>query len=217
MSPTEVVAKHITESTTTPIDSFVTTRGEVAIDGKTLHYTAQAGQLPVYNSETGELAARVFIVAYTADRVASKSARPLTFIWNGGPGSNSWQVHLQAFGPKIFATPPTYPEWREEPIQIADNPDSWLAASDLVFVDPVGTGYSRPVSERYRDLILTGCGDAEAVARGNPCVSHALRCIRGSDLSGRRELRDLSRDGRRASVAKTSDACVRGIPHLWFL
>ena len=157
-------AMRITDAATTPIDSFVTTVGEVAIGGKRVHYTSQAGQLPIYNNETGELAARVFVVAYTADRVPGDNPRPLTFVWNGGPGSNSWQVHLLGFGPKIFETPPTYPEWQGEPAQIADNPDSWLAASDLVFVDPVGTGYSRPASEKYRDLLLTSRGDAEVVA-----------------------------------------------------
>ena len=106
----------------------------------------------------------MFVVAYTADRVPGDNPRPLTFVWNGGPGSNSWQVHLLGFGPKVFETPPTYPEWQGEPAQIADNPDSWLAASDLVFVDPVGTGYSRPASEKYRDLLLTSRGDAEVVA-----------------------------------------------------
>ena len=154
----------ITDPPTTPIDSFVTTRGEVAVDGKCLRYTAQAGQLPIYDNATGELAARLFIVAYAADRLPGEKARPLTFVWNGGPGSNCWQLHLLGFGPKVFDTPPTYPDWLQEPTQIADNPDTWLAASDLVFVDPVGTGYSRPVSEKYRDRLLTSRGDAEAVS-----------------------------------------------------
>ena len=157
-------ATRITDAPATPIDSIVTTVGEFAIDGRSVRYTAQAGQLPIYNNETGELAARVFVVAYTVDRAPGEDPRPLTFVWNGGPGSNSWQVHLQGFGPKVFETPPTFPDWRREPMQIADNPDSWLAASDLVFVDPVGTGYSRPASEKYRDLLLTGRGDTEVVA-----------------------------------------------------
>jgi carboxypeptidase C (cathepsin A) len=148
----------------TPVDDMVVTHGQVAIAGKPLAYTAHAGLLPIYDNDTGQLAARMFVVAYTVDRAPGAPPRPLTFVWNGGPGSSSSQVHLMGFGPKGFDMPDTYPEWKAAPARIADRPETWLAASDLVFVDPIGTGYSRAVSEAWRDRLYTTHGDGEAVA-----------------------------------------------------
>lgn len=148
----------------TPQEDMVVTHGRVVIDGKALNYTVHAGLLPIYDNDTGELAARMFVIAYTLDRPGEAAPRPLTFIWNGGPGSSSSQVHLMGFGPKTFQMPATYPEWKGQPSVIADNPYTWLAASDLVFVDPIGTGYSRATSDAWRDKLYTTFGDAEAVA-----------------------------------------------------
>ena len=148
----------------TPADDMVVTHGRVAIDGKPLAYTVHTGLLPIYDNDTGQLAARMFVIAYTADRPAGAPPRPLTFLWNGGPGSSSSQIHLMGFGPKGFAMPDTYPQWKAPPSRIADRPETWLATSDLVFVDPIGTGYSRAVSEAWRDRLYTTHGDGEAVA-----------------------------------------------------
>jgi len=148
----------------TPVDAMVVTHGRVTIGGQPLVYTVQTGLLPIYDNDTGQLAARMFVIAYTADRAPGALPRPLTFIWNGGPGSSSSQAHLMGFGPKGFAMPDTYPEWKAPPARIADRPETWLTASDLVFVDPVGTGYSRAVSEAWRDRLYTQHGDGEAVA-----------------------------------------------------
>jgi carboxypeptidase C (cathepsin A) len=147
----------------TPMDEMVVTQGEVITAGKQLRYTARTGLVPLYDNDTGELMARMFIIAYSADPQPGKS-RPITFIWNGGPGSNSAQTHLIGFGPKGFKTPPTYPEWTGPATEIVDRPETWLTASDLVFVDPIGTGYSRATSIKYRDVLYTEHGDAEAVA-----------------------------------------------------
>lgn len=146
-------------------DVSVSTPGRVAVAGKTIRYTATAGQYPLYDNDTGELMATMFFVAYVADREAGAPPRPLTFIWNGGPGSNSAQSQVVGFGPKRLRTPDTYPEWivgLKTPI--VDNPQTWLATSDLVFVDPPGTGFSRATSKPYRDTLYTTRGDAEAVA-----------------------------------------------------
>ena len=89
---------------------MVATRGQVVVDGNTLPYTVQTGQIPIYDNDTGDLMARMFIMAYIADRVPGHTLRPLTFIWNGGPGSSSCELHLVGFGPKAFKTPATYPE-----------------------------------------------------------------------------------------------------------
>jgi carboxypeptidase C (cathepsin A) len=90
--------------------------------------------------------------------------RPLTFIWNGGPGSSASESHLLGFGPKGYVTPATFPQWTAKPETIADRPETLLQSSDLVFLDPIGTGYSRATSEGNRDLLYTTHGDAEAVA-----------------------------------------------------
>ncbi|HEY3951656.1 S10 family serine carboxypeptidase-like protein [Phenylobacterium sp.] len=148
----------------TPEGDMVVSHGQVAVDGRPLRYTVHAGLLPIYDNDTGQLAARIFIIAYTADRAPGAAPRPLTFLWNGGPGSSSSQIHLMGFGPKGFSMPATYPEWKAPPAKLADRPETWLTASDLVFVDPVGTGYSRATSEAWRERLYTQHGDAEAVA-----------------------------------------------------
>lgn len=149
----------------TPPDAFVETRHRVDTVGGRLEYTARAGLLPLYENDTGELMARVFVVAYTVEPERGAPPRPLTFIWNGGPGSSASQLHLLGFGPKGFETPDTYPEWIDNPPdRISDRATTWLTDSDLVFVDPIGTGYSRATSIEYRDLLYTTRGDFEAVA-----------------------------------------------------
>ena len=148
----------------TPAEQMVITHGQVTVAGKPLRYQVRTGLIPLYDNDTGALMARMFIVAYTAPRAPGQPPRPLTFIWNGGPGSSSSQVHLVGFGPKGFRTPATYPEWKGPPTELGDRPETWLATSDLVFVDPIGTGYSRATSEAYRDLLYGRHGDGEAVA-----------------------------------------------------
>jgi carboxypeptidase C (cathepsin A) len=148
----------------TPPDQMVVTHGQVSVAGKPLRYTVRTGLMPLYDNDTGALMARMFIMAYTVDRAPGQPPRPLTFVWNGGPGSSSSQVHLVGFGPKGFKTPPTYPQWKGPPKDLADRPETWLAVSDLVFVDPIGTGYSRATTPAYRDVLYSQHGDGEAVA-----------------------------------------------------
>jgi carboxypeptidase C (cathepsin A) len=103
-----------------------------------LSYTATAGTLPS-SSAKGEVTAHIFHVAYTID---DKAERPVTFVFNGGPGAASAFLHIAAFGPRVvnFAGNGAA---AAEPVQLTDNPDTWLGFTDLVFVDPVATGYSR--------------------------------------------------------------------------
>jgi carboxypeptidase C (cathepsin A) len=151
--------------TPTAPEPMVTAHGQIVVGAQTLRYTTQTGMLPLYDNDTGALMGRIFVIAYTLDRAPGEPARPLTFIWNGGPGSSSSQTHLLGFGPKGFRTPATYPEWgASPPTQIVDRPETWLVNSDLVFVDPIGTGYSRVTSEKNRDILYTTRGDVEAVA-----------------------------------------------------
>lgn len=120
----------------------VVTQHAIQLDGQRLSYTATAGYMPI-ESEEGELRAKMFFIAYTLDGVNDISARPLTFVFNGGPGSSSVWLHLGAIGPQRVlmteegeAPPPPY--------RLVDNEGTWLPFTDLVFIDPVLTGYSRP-------------------------------------------------------------------------
>jgi carboxypeptidase C (cathepsin A) len=107
-----------------------------------LAYTASAGMLPLMGAK-GEVAAHIFHVAYALE--AKAPTRAITFVFNGGPGAASAFLHLAAMGPRgvEFAANGAA---ALEPVQLADNPDTWLGFTDLVFVDPVATGYSRSVA-----------------------------------------------------------------------
>jgi carboxypeptidase C (cathepsin A) len=119
----------------------VVTHHSTTVDGKTLSYTATAAQMPLKNP-AGETEAHIFYMAYTLDGVTDLARRPLTFCFNGGPGSASMWVHMGGMGPR---SPKLLPNggMPPPPYQMKDNQDTWLDQTDLVFIDPVGTGYSR--------------------------------------------------------------------------
>ena len=135
-------------------DQIVVTKHQVTVAARVLKYTARAGRLPIQDNETGEVHGQMFFVAYTLDSAARARSRPLTFLWNGGPGSSSSLVHLLGFGPKRLQTDGT----------AVDNQGTWLDQTDLVFVDPIGTGYSRPTRAEYGPEFYQTRGDAESVA-----------------------------------------------------
>ena len=110
------------------------------VGGVDAAFTATAATLSL-SDDKGEKQADIFYVAYTRDDAAPE-ARPITFVFNGGPGSSSAYLHLGALGPRVidFGSDGQVPL---PPGRVVDNPDSWLDLSDLVFVDPAGTGYSR--------------------------------------------------------------------------
>lgn len=133
-APTPAPAKE------TPLPADVVTSHTLKLAGGELAYTATAGALQLTN-EKGDHTAEVFYVAYTKNGAAPEH-RPLTFAFNGGPGAGSAYLHVGALGPRIL----DYGAGREPPFtsgRIIDNPDTWLDFTDLVFIDPVGTGYSR--------------------------------------------------------------------------
>jgi carboxypeptidase C (cathepsin A) len=151
-----------------PADDLVTTQHSITIDGTELRYTVTAGRMVLRleghtdDKFDGQQAkAEVFLVAYTAD-VAEPGSRPVTFAFNGGPGSSSVWLHLGLLGPRRVVMgdagnllPPPY--------GLADNPQTLLRHSDLVFIDPVSTGYSRAVKgEKSKDFHGYG-GDIESV------------------------------------------------------
>src|SRR5208337_307288 len=108
-----------------------------------IHYTATAGYLQTQDA-AGKARAQIFYTAYIKDD-AEKSGRPITFAFNGGPGAASLWLNLGALGPRRVLTAD---DGRSlpNPIQLVDNEFTWLEFTDLVFVDPVGTGYSRPAA-----------------------------------------------------------------------
>ncbi|HZV20508.1 MAG TPA: peptidase S10 [Hyphomicrobiales bacterium] len=112
----------------------------ISLAGVQLAYKATAGTIPL-QGQKGELAARMFYVAYIAENAGP---RPITFAFNGGPGASAAFLHMGLMGPRIvpFQEKGAQPVL---PVQIADNPNSWLSFTDLVFIDPVGTGYSRAI------------------------------------------------------------------------
>lgn len=117
------------------------TRHTLAIAGHEFAYTATAGTLAL-REEDGTEKARLFYVAYTRDDVEDLAARPVTFCFNGGPGSSSVWLHLGMLGPRRVKLEPE--GWAPPPpYALEDNPESWLDRTDLVFIDPVTTGYSR--------------------------------------------------------------------------
>jgi len=145
-------------------DQIVVTHHTITLAGKALTYTARAGLMPLRNNETGEIHARMFFIAYTLDGAASNPARPLTFVWNGGPGMNSSLIHLLGFGPRRVKTGDVYPT--SPPVsetEMEDNQDTWLDQTDLVFVDPVGTGFGRPTKAEYANEFYEYQGDVESV------------------------------------------------------
>jgi carboxypeptidase C (cathepsin A) len=126
-----------------------------------LEYTATAGMLPL-RDEFGETEAGIFFVAYTKNGVEDSASRPLMFSFNGGPGSSSVWLHLGAVGPRRV---PMMADGNmpAPPYRLEENPDSWLEHTDLVFIDPVGTGYSRPAKEGGGNKYWNLQGDIESV------------------------------------------------------
>jgi carboxypeptidase C (cathepsin A) len=125
-----------------PEDKVVQTKHSARIGGQEIKYTATAGML-VMKDEEGKPKASVFYMAYTRDDVTDVAQRPIMFTFNGGPGSASVWLHLGAFGPRRVEMgdagallPPPY--------KMVDNESSLLDVTDMVFIDPVSTGYSRP-------------------------------------------------------------------------
>jgi carboxypeptidase C (cathepsin A) len=123
-------------------DEVVATEHTVTINDQIVVYTATTGRM-VMKDDEGKAKATIFFVAYTRKNVADPSHRPLTISFNGGPGSSSVWLHLGVLGPRRVLSgdaasllPPPY--------RLADNEFSLLDVTDLVFVDPVGTGFSRP-------------------------------------------------------------------------
>jgi carboxypeptidase C (cathepsin A) len=139
----------------------VLTTNTVTIAGQRVTYVAETGMLPLLKPD-GTSRASVFYVAYTRTGPAGPAGRPVTFCFNGGPGSSSVWLHLGALGPRRVKMNEdgTLPA---PPFGLVDNEYSLLSASDLVFIDPVATGFSRPVKDEKVDQFFGDAADLESV------------------------------------------------------
>ncbi len=140
----------------------VVTQHQINLNGKTLAYKATTGLMPIKNN-VGEAEAGLFYVAYTVDTNETPSRRPLCVAFNGGPGAGSLWLHLGAIGPRRIrmkddgSMPPM-------PYTLEDNQGTWLDKCDLVFVDPVGTGFSRATKTETARKFNGFTGDIDSVA-----------------------------------------------------
>jgi carboxypeptidase C (cathepsin A) len=141
-----------------PLDA--TTEKSITVGGRTVGYTATAGTLSLFD-QNGERSAAVFYTAYVAK--GADARRPLTFVFNGGPGAASTYLHLGLAGPRIVEFGPDGRDGAAA--KLVDNPDSWLAFTDLVFIDPVGTGWSRPAKPDGGSAFWGVRHDAEVFAK----------------------------------------------------
>jgi carboxypeptidase C (cathepsin A) len=140
----------------------VSTRHSAVADGRTLPYSATAGTLTIRDAE-GKPTASIFYTADTADGVPG-SRRPVTFFYNGGPGSASLWLRMGSFGPmRVQTLNAQY--LRPAPFSLGPNPDTLLGTTDLVFIDAPGTGYSRPLGDAKAADFYGVDQDADAFAR----------------------------------------------------
>jgi carboxypeptidase C (cathepsin A) len=125
-------------------ENAAVTQHNIKISGATISYTARTGHLLTYDQYTARPSAKIFYVSFTANDVAA-SSRPVTFFYNGGPGSSSVFLLLGSFGPRRIKT--SMPHFTPPaPYALENNDDSLLDRTDLVFINPVGTGYSAAIA-----------------------------------------------------------------------
>lgn len=134
----------ISKSRILKVDSAMVTKHQVTIKGQVVPYTATAGSIPVWDEE-GRPIAGVFYTYYERDDVTDRTNRPLVISFNGGPGTPSVWMEIGYTGPRLLNIDEEgYPV---QPYGIHENPNSILDVADIVYVDPVNTGYSRPVNK----------------------------------------------------------------------
>lgn len=137
-------------------EPVVVTRHWIEADGMPLEYTAETGRIAIRDVETGEPHGYMFYIAYLV--ASANKPRPVTFVWNGGPGANSSLLHFHVVGPK-----------RVEGDRLVDNAETWLTETDLVFVDPIGCGFSRPAKVEYASEFYGTVGDVASVTEFVRC------------------------------------------------
>ena len=140
-------------------DNLVVTEHSAVIHGQSIPYTATTGTMAL-STDLGQY--EIFFTAYTRSDVKDLTTRPVTFVFNGGPGSASLWLHMGFMAPKRLSLDPDGKALRL-PAQLTDNDSSFLDMTDLVFIDPVGTGYSRVLGDTKVDSFYTYDGDIQSV------------------------------------------------------
>ena len=158
---TEKPANATSEKEEISEEAPIVTSHQLDLADGALNYTATVGKMPL-KDEKHKIVAQIFYTAYTLDSDSDSAARPLIFVFNGGPGSASIWLHMGALGPKRvdmgdegFMPPPPY--------KLIENAHTWLDLGDLVFIDPVGTGYSRAADPADNEKYWGLEADLEAV------------------------------------------------------
>lgn len=126
------------------------TKHQLKINNQVINYTATAGYMPI-KDESDSLRAKLFFVAYTKDGEAEPGKRPILFAYNGGPGSASLWLHMGALGPKRVVMTEKG-DAIKPPYQYVDNEYSWLDKTDIVFIDPMVTGYTRMAGKNPQSM-----------------------------------------------------------------
>ena len=137
------------QTRTLPVDTTVTTKHKLTTQTDSFNYTATTGTQPVWD-ENGDPIASLHYTYYTKDNVSNRSQRPLVISFNGGPGSGSVWMHLAYTGPRVLNIDSEgYPV---QPYGISNNPYSILDIADIVYVNPVNTGYSRTIPATGKEI-----------------------------------------------------------------
>ncbi len=132
-----------------PIDTTIVTTNEVSVNGQKITYKATTGMQPVWDDH-GEVIASLYFTYYQRTNVKNREKRPIIMSFNGGPGSASVWMHIAYTGPKVLNIDEEgYPI---QPYGVKDNPNSIIDVADIVYINPVNTGYSRPVVKEGEKL-----------------------------------------------------------------
>lgn len=144
-----------------PLPPEAHTQQSMQLDGKTLKYTVTVGALPTRDKD-GKIVGEVVVTAYTVEG----ENRPVTFALNGGPGASSVYLNFGAIGPKHMQVGNEGDSPSDPPV-LKDNPGTWLDFSDLVFIDPIGTGFSRATvpEDQAKKLFYSATPDIEYLSR----------------------------------------------------
>ena len=135
---------------TTDDKNIVVTKHQIKIGAETINYTATTGYM-LMKDENDSLKAKLFFIAYTKDG-EDVSKRPVLFAYNGGPGSASVWLHMGAIGPKKVVLSDKG-EMLQPPFSYTDNEYTWLDKTDIVFIDPMMTGFTRPAHGEDKDAV----------------------------------------------------------------
>ena len=172
----------------------IATQHQITLHNETIQYTARVGFMPIRHATSGVTEGHLFYVYYSKNGVTDKSKRPVWFLFNGGPGAATIWLHMGAFGPKMvkmkpngMATPPPY--------TYVDNPNCLLDTGDLVFIDAMGTGFSRPDRPGLRPEFRRRGKRPGRLRRVHPQLPEPVQPLGLAALCRRRKLRHHARRG----------------------